>query len=355
MGDVYFEVACVYYGDSTQLTYLRSRYYASGTGRFLTQDPSGAEANLYLYGSANPINLKDPTGLLASPGPGLVQFAACFSLHTGSFGNSLMPARAAVDLCKEGFSQDMWNRSFFHLGGDLPTTAHDLFGRYIFEGNGSRLDFDANEPLTKELSKAISTYRLRSQYYTDGDTPTEPAQYYFNLHQQAECLGDALTNEQNFKTMPLTCLLGSFYYQIKTDGDYVGFRIDNRTDLGSGTHIPFRFDGGHYGGSVEELLDNGDISDWTPLFVAVNKLYHGRQVVTILKPRDQSQTGEWNNWAHNSHNLGGGNLVQTYVWKEKRDPCWKFPYNILLGPPHIYRWDNYQDHTVPIGVWGETY
>jgi len=26
------------YGDSTQLTYLRSRYYSSSTGRFLTQD-----------------------------------------------------------------------------------------------------------------------------------------------------------------------------------------------------------------------------------------------------------------------------------------------------------------------------
>jgi hypothetical protein len=44
---------------------MRSRYYAPGTGRFLTKDPSGVEANLYLYASANPINRVDPTGLFS--------------------------------------------------------------------------------------------------------------------------------------------------------------------------------------------------------------------------------------------------------------------------------------------------
>jgi hypothetical protein len=140
-----------------------------------------------------------------------------------------------------------------------------------------------------------------------------------------------------------------------TDGDYVGFRIDNRSDLGSGTHIPYRFEGGRFFGSVEELLESGEISDWTPLIVAVNSTYHGKKVVTILKPRDRSQTGAWTNWMGDSRFLGGGNQVQTYVWKEKRDPCWRFPYNILQGTPQIYTWDNYTDHTVPIEEWGETY
>ncbi|MEP7134387.1 MAG: RHS repeat-associated core domain-containing protein [Chloroflexota bacterium] len=57
-----------YSGDSTQLTYLRSRFYASSTGRFLTRDTWGGDANSpmsfnrWAYVIGNPINLTDPTG-----------------------------------------------------------------------------------------------------------------------------------------------------------------------------------------------------------------------------------------------------------------------------------------------------
>ena len=62
-----------YYGDSTQLTYLRSRYYASSTGRFLTRDIWGGDDNNPLsfnrwgYVYENPIMYIDPTGLLPCP------------------------------------------------------------------------------------------------------------------------------------------------------------------------------------------------------------------------------------------------------------------------------------------------
>jgi len=58
----------VHSGDSTQLTYLRSRYYASNTGRFLTRDTWGGDANspmsynTWLYVAGNPINFTDPSG-----------------------------------------------------------------------------------------------------------------------------------------------------------------------------------------------------------------------------------------------------------------------------------------------------
>jgi len=58
-----------YYGDSTQLTYLRSRYYSSGMGRFLTRDTWGGDYNRPLslnrwnYVEGNPVNLLDPTGM----------------------------------------------------------------------------------------------------------------------------------------------------------------------------------------------------------------------------------------------------------------------------------------------------
>lgn len=55
-------------GDSTQLLYLRSRFYAGNMGRFLTRDTWGGDANSPMsfnrwnYTSANPINRVDPSG-----------------------------------------------------------------------------------------------------------------------------------------------------------------------------------------------------------------------------------------------------------------------------------------------------
>jgi len=54
--------------DASGLSYLRARYYASGTGRFLTRDTWGGDANSpmsfnrWMYVEGNPINLIDPTG-----------------------------------------------------------------------------------------------------------------------------------------------------------------------------------------------------------------------------------------------------------------------------------------------------
>ena len=60
-------------GDSTQLTYLRSRYYSSGTGRFLTRDTWGGDynrplsLNRWMYVEGNPINRVDPSGQCYNP------------------------------------------------------------------------------------------------------------------------------------------------------------------------------------------------------------------------------------------------------------------------------------------------
>ena len=57
-----------------KLIYLRSRYYAPETGRFLTRDPWGGSVmrpttfNGYLYADGNPINRIDPSGLCAIVG-----------------------------------------------------------------------------------------------------------------------------------------------------------------------------------------------------------------------------------------------------------------------------------------------
>jgi RHS repeat-associated protein len=56
------------YGDSTQLLYLRARYYSSNTGRFISRDTWSGNAeipmsfNKWNYVGGNPVNLTDPSG-----------------------------------------------------------------------------------------------------------------------------------------------------------------------------------------------------------------------------------------------------------------------------------------------------
>jgi RHS repeat-associated protein len=53
--------------DETGLTYLHARYYDPELGVFISSDPIGAQGGLnsYLYSTGDPINLSDPSGLLA--------------------------------------------------------------------------------------------------------------------------------------------------------------------------------------------------------------------------------------------------------------------------------------------------
>jgi len=59
--------------DASGLTYLRARYYAGSTGRFLTRDTWGGNANspmsfnAWNYTSSNPINYSDPSGHCVNP------------------------------------------------------------------------------------------------------------------------------------------------------------------------------------------------------------------------------------------------------------------------------------------------
>jgi len=50
-------------GDSTQLYYVRARWYDPVSRRFVSQDPAGAGANAYTFAAGDPINGSDPTGM----------------------------------------------------------------------------------------------------------------------------------------------------------------------------------------------------------------------------------------------------------------------------------------------------
>ena len=58
-----FQYAGGYKDAATGYTKFGARYYDPTTGRFNQPDPSGQEANAYLYAGANPVNNTDPSGL----------------------------------------------------------------------------------------------------------------------------------------------------------------------------------------------------------------------------------------------------------------------------------------------------
>jgi len=47
---------------TSSLLHVGARYYSPQVGRFWTQDPIGADVNLYPYVSSNPVNSADPDG-----------------------------------------------------------------------------------------------------------------------------------------------------------------------------------------------------------------------------------------------------------------------------------------------------
>ena len=68
----------------------------------------------------------------------------------------------------------------------------------------------------------------------------------------------------------------------------------------------------------------------------------------------------WTDQSGSSHQLGGGNLVQTYLWKEPREVC-PFPsilfYSDFVENLRIYTWDQKAAARVtdPIRQWGESW
>ncbi|MFJ6000468.1 RHS repeat-associated core domain-containing protein [Streptomyces sp. NPDC092370] len=81
------------YLDPTGLYKMGHRYYDPSLGRFTQPDPSGQEANPYLYASGDPINNTDPSGLFGWPdiGEGL-----------GAFAGGVLGVAATAAVCSTG-------------------------------------------------------------------------------------------------------------------------------------------------------------------------------------------------------------------------------------------------------------
>jgi hypothetical protein len=307
-------------------------------GRFITSDPSKTEANFFQYASSNPINRTDATGLNSDWFIGPTSFALCFDFHSLSHGWSHdADVNFAIQTCRYAFSKDKWNPGWFDFTKP-PESAHDLMGWYLYEQGKERMWFDGNTALTKELAKSTLISDIRIKYYLHGDITGQNLKEFgygaFIRSLSKDSLG-SITK----LSLPISFFLGSFNYQVVTLGDRVGFRIDNRTDLESGTHIAGRFPLGGYSGSIEELLARGEIRGSDRLLDVI----HQKNVISILRARTRTQTASENP-------LGGGNLEQVYTWTEERDDCsWWLEFLSYIPDTESVRviepWPDYQKYT----------
>lgn len=176
--------------------------------------------------------------------------------------------------------------------------------------------FNGHEPLTIQLARSSLIHDVRKMYYSrkeGGDIGRTgiPPEYQFRFEEYVTTLryDSPLSVHIGNASFPLTFVMGSFYYQVRTldGGRRVGFRIDNLMSLDSGTHIANRFYP-QYRGSVEALIaDRPDLGD-RPL----QEVMDGFDVISILGNLNRTET---------IGSLGGGNLYQTYIWTEQYDPC----------------------------------
>jgi len=97
--------------DQNGLTYLRARYYESGSGRFVQPDPSRQEQNLYGYSYNDPIDNIDPSGLCwQNANASSKQQAICLDAWEERFGPVSTPDTSYwSNLTYKRFKQE-WNK-----------------------------------------------------------------------------------------------------------------------------------------------------------------------------------------------------------------------------------------------------
>ncbi len=340
--------------DATNLLHLRARYLSVQTGRFLTRDVWAGDYrrpisfNAWLYVGDRPVNLTDPTGLAPSwSGP--LAFAMCFDLHSltsglpqAAIGLGATTAQQAVDICRTAYSMEAWSDWSFGLDKDLPTSAHELMGWYLFEIGKDHLYFDGKQPLTVELAQTSLINDIRNWYYTGGDV-IKPIQYKFNHLEYIATLGLDSRHSIFKGSLPISFFLGSFYYQVRSTydrgGPRVGFRIDNDTTLESGTHFVGRYAEQGFEGSVERLIErDSSLANMSLYQLIHDEASGGSKLISILTPGSREET---------KYPLGAGNLYQTFAWSEKYDPCLAglIPQKVFAFMLDIQVWDNYDSYT----------
>jgi hypothetical protein len=173
---------------------------------------------------------------------------------------------------------------------------------------------------------------LRKRFYQEGNIPKpgESSEFKLNPSEYMVSLEDILISGE---ALPIVHFLGSFDYQVahfsdvRTKTNRVIFKIDNQTDLSSGTHLPGRFppeDQRDNPLSLEQVITDYPLLAYMPAsaLLAFYRDADGNPIVSILRPRTRDQTG----------GTGGGAMQQTFVWTERYLDCGleKLPWPVVL-------------------------
>lgn len=145
----------------TKLVDLRNRVYATHLRGFLTQDPLGSvdSYGLWNYVAADPINLRDPWGLAASPEGGVTAFRGTWETEDGSTCTSTDGGRNGMCVRQTG-SGGMAPQEPVHLGG--------LNGKKPAERTRTSEVVDEPEDRSQDYDRRIRDSVRRD----DGDPPT---------------------------------------------------------------------------------------------------------------------------------------------------------------------------------------
>lgn len=151
-----------FYDNVTGLTKLGARYYDPTIGRFNQPDPSGQEANRYLYAGSNPVTYSDPSGLswlgeaLGIVGEAISTVSGFFgggpaSVAGAAVGSAMEIAGAAIDGEDVGKEvvEGVIDTSAAGLGWLGKATGVEDWGvdaaQKTFEGTGKLLDWGTGE------------------------------------------------------------------------------------------------------------------------------------------------------------------------------------------------------------------
>ena len=126
-------------GDSTQLYYVRNRWYDPDAHRFVSEDPIGLSGglNLYVFGGNDPVNGRDPTGL------DVTNVRCTYKNSQGESATVIGTCKETMDDCYEKSLEDcMKNRGGGFLGATYitvgPTGFYHTAVAYVV-GGGIRI------------------------------------------------------------------------------------------------------------------------------------------------------------------------------------------------------------------------
>jgi len=182
LSDCVHPCPCGYYGDSTELLYLRARQYDPSMGRFLTQDTWDGNSTLpitynkWVYANANPILYTDPSGHCFFG----IDTAFCIAVLVG------VPAIAGVTTA----SWDYYVTQGHGVGGINEFNPACVDWGQVF-GAGKSGSFGAIEPFAMMPASVILTPSYLLGYLRYGMTPGEVNEFFINqvglgnVHNQA--------------------------------------------------------------------------------------------------------------------------------------------------------------------------